>query len=88
MSRNSKQTGDPYGCHSKVTGPTKPNGYWVITREYDEHGDFEMKKEFIVSATTRKCRSYLLWDTDESCAGCTQPKDLAFATKEPNGGKA
>lgn len=68
-----------YGCHSANTGPLRPNGYYAPQRVMRSYGDLEYVAVFIEHRMSTACRNFYLWDADRACAGCTQPKDTAYA---------
>ena len=72
---------DPYGCHSKSTGPLRANGYYAPDRRYKPDGTFYIVQEFIRHVTSTSCRNFYIWDTDPRCFGCTQPKDIEYALR-------
>lgn len=67
-----------YGCHSAMTGPLKPNGYYAPTIR-ETAGAFVLCSEFIEHRMSTACRNFYLWDSDAGCAGCSQPKGTAYA---------
>lgn len=72
-------SGFKYGCHSASTGPLKPNGYYAPQRVMRSYGDLEYVAVFIEHRMSTACRNFYLWDVDAACAGCSQPKDMAYA---------
>lgn len=43
---------------------------------HSDRTDLRFKKPHRMSML---CRSFYLWDEDQACAGCTQPRDTAYA---------
>lgn len=74
-----QKDGFRYGCNSVNASPLQPNGYWAPQRKFYEDGRFEIVPVFIVSVTSKRCRSFYLWDTDPGCADCNRPRDLEYA---------
>lgn len=71
----------PYGCHSKVTGPLRNNGYFAPDRRYKPDGTFYVVQTFIKHEMSTSCRAFYLWDTDPRCGRCAQPKDTEYANR-------
>lgn len=63
-------------CMVKVRKPH----YWAPERRYFPDGSFEMMAVRVPDTMSKDCRNYYLWDTP-ACAGCTYPKDVAYAER-------
>ena len=57
--------------HEKVR---QPSGF-----KYGCHSDRTNKRFTEPHRMSMLCRNFYLWDNDQACKGCSQPKDMAYA---------
>ena len=64
-----------YGCWGR---PPYKATYPAMARVRGDDGVLRLVEVQVEFLGSRNCRSYMLWDTDSKCAGCTVPRDHEY----------